>query len=166
MSVDKGCTPNKWRCTCIEWGVHISVAYINPTFRITHLRLLHSISVGPALFRSNTVATTSFPVASERLGKRTSLVWLGLRRVDRNRDTECKTGKDCRRIFKYISCQGLCRLWRTMSVCVELGPGLLRWLKRYSHGLAYMAATPARKSLANALPPVADAEYGPYAATI
>lgn len=33
-------------------------------------------------------------------------------------------------------------------------------------GVEYMAAMPARKSLARALPPVAEAEYGPYAATM
>jgi len=115
----------------LNGGVHISVAYINPTFRITHLRLLHSISVGPALFRSNTVATTSFPVASERLGKLGPLSYgwaFPVEDVDRNRDTECKTGKDCRRIFKSIF---------LAKVCVDCGGPcqcVLNWGRGCSDG--------------------------------
>ena len=75
--------------------------------------------------------------------------------IDWDRDEGGKAGEDGSGPFKsvllsdmFIDCEGSSQWCRD-------GNGL------YSlclHGVEYMAATPARKSLANALPPVADAE--------
>lgn len=119
---------------------------------------------GSLPLRSNLALSPRRTIAGQSLGEFGPLTNSGtfpVKDINGDRDKECKTSKNSSGPFEVIfvadvliDCVG--------RVSVD-GGRLKRFAiqRKYSQGTAYIAATPARKSRASALPPVAEAEYGP-----
>lgn len=125
------------------------------------LRLLHIPCL--RLFPGRTSPGTAFtlPVAGKCLRELGSLPYCGtlpVEDVNRDCDQDCKTREYGGGIFELVAladvrvhCDGV------LAVVAEYSG----YRSHDSLGVAYIAAMPARKSLARPLPPVAEAEYGP-----
>lgn len=82
--------------------------------------------------------------------------------VDRNREDDSHESQKCRWPLERIGFAHVAVHW---GVWIILRFLCLGYCYRYHLlGTEYIAATPARKSRAKPLPPVAEAEYGPYEA--
>lgn len=105
--------------------------------------------------------TPRFPLSSQRLGEFGSLaepLALEVEDVNRNRDEKRNNGEDRRGPFEmiFVVCPANILVdYRSVRIVSALHSGV------HVQGVEYMAATPAKKSRARPLPPVADAAYGP-----